>query len=167
MDEELGLYLNNKLKAVYFLLLKMGAIKEDAEDIVQETAFQFVQHLDTLQEEYVDAWLYRVAINKHYDSLRKLKYKNNYVKTFNIEDLMDWKTPEQIIIGNELHTLLSECLSKIPQKDAELLLLKYSGDLSLKDISIIYCTTDKSIKTQLARAKKKMRKIIEEAQPFG
>ncbi|MFJ7942012.1 hypothetical protein ACIQYG_26700 [Peribacillus sp. NPDC096622] len=51
------MYLNKKLKAVYFFLLKMGAIKEDAEDIVQETAFQFVQYLDTLQEEYVDAWL--------------------------------------------------------------------------------------------------------------
>ncbi|MGE7186849.1 RNA polymerase sigma factor [Peribacillus sp. NPDC006672] len=72
MDEQLSLYLNKKLKAVYFFLLKMGAIKEDAEDIVQETAFQFVQYLDTLQEEYVDAWLYRVAINKYYDSLRKV-----------------------------------------------------------------------------------------------
>lgn len=58
--------------------------------------------------------------------------------------------------------MLSECLRKIPQKYAEILLLKYSGDLSLKDIAIIYGTTDKSIKTQLARAKKKMRKMIEE-----
>ncbi|WP_342603841.1 sigma-70 family RNA polymerase sigma factor [Peribacillus sp. FSL E2-0159] len=163
MDEQqLSLYLNKKLKAVYFFLLKMGAIKEDAEDIVQETAFQFVQYLDTLQEEYVDAWLYRVAINKYYDSLRKLKYKNNYVNTFNLEELLDWTTPEQIIIENELHIMLSECLRKIPQKYAEILLLKYSGDLSLKDIAIIYGTTDKSIKTQLARAKKIMRKMIEE-----
>lgn len=43
MDEQLGLYINKKLKAVYFLLIKMGAIKEDAKDIIQETAIQFVQ----------------------------------------------------------------------------------------------------------------------------
>ncbi len=167
MDEQLGLYLNKKLKAIYFLLLKMGAIKEDAEDIVQETAYQFVQYLDTLQESYLDAWLYRVAINKYYDSLRKRKYKDNYVKTFNLDDLLDWTTPEQIIIENEWHIWLSDCLGKIPQKDAELLLLKYSGNLSLKDIAIIYSTTDKSIKTQLARAKKKMKKLLEEVERFG
>ena len=39
MDEELGLYIIKKLKAVYFLLIKMEAIKEEAEDIIQETAF--------------------------------------------------------------------------------------------------------------------------------
>lgn len=165
MDEQLlDLYLREKMKNVYFLLLRMGAIKEDAEDIVQDTAFQFVQYLDTIQEEYRDRWLFRVAINKYYDRLRKLKNKDNYVKTFSLDDLLDWKTPEQLILKKELHTFLLECLDKLTQKEAELLLLKYSGELSLKDIAIIYDTTDKSMKTQLARAKKKMRKYIEEGQ---
>lgn len=167
MDEQLGLYINKKLKAVYFLLIKMGAIKEDAEDIIQETAIQFVQYLDTIQEDYIDAWLFRVAINKYYDSLRKRKYKDKYVNSVKIEDLLDWTTPEDIMIKNELHTMLSECLGKIPQKDAELLLLKYCGELTLKDIAIIYGTTDKSIKTMLVRAKKKVRKVMEEVQRFG
>ncbi|UQW96417.1 sigma-70 family RNA polymerase sigma factor [Rummeliibacillus sp. G93] len=116
MDEQLGMYINKKLKAVYFLLIKMGAIKEDAEDIIQETAIQFVQYLDTIQEDYIDAWLFRVAINKYYDSLRKRKYKDKYVNSVKIEDLLDWTTPEDIMIKNELHTMLSECLGKIPQK---------------------------------------------------
>ncbi|WP_277584930.1 sigma factor [Psychrobacillus antarcticus] len=63
MDEELGLYLERKLKGVYYVLLKMGAKKEDAEDILQETAYRFVQLLDGVDERYMNAWLYRVAIN--------------------------------------------------------------------------------------------------------
>ncbi|KAA0547167.1 sigma-70 family RNA polymerase sigma factor [Bacillus sp. BGMRC 2118] len=167
MDEQVGLFLHEKLKGVHTLLMKMGACKEDAEDIVQETAFQFVQYLDTLDDEYVDAWLYRVAINKYYDSIRKRKHKDHYIQTFRMDDLLDWKTPEEIVLEKELQQWVSYCLRKLPQKDAELLLLKFSGDLSLKDIAIIYKTTDKTIKTQLARAKKKMRTLMEEERKHG
>ena len=162
MDEELGLYLKQKLKGVYFVLLKMGAKKEDAEDILQETAYRFVHLLDGIDKAYMDAWLYRVAINLFYDGLKKQKTKDYYLATFNTRDLLDLQTPEQSLIEGEFQQRIKIALSKLTPKDTEILLLKYSAEFSLKDIAHLLETTDKSIKTQLARAKKRLRKMIEE-----
>ena len=167
MDEELGFYLNRKLKGVYHLLLKMGAKKEDAEDILQETAYRFVQLLDGVEETYMDAWLYRVAINLFYDGLRKQKTIGRYLALFNTEDLLDLYTPEQSLIEGEFQQKVKIALSKLTPKDTEILLLKYSAEFTLKDIAHLLETTDKSIKTQLARAKKRLRKMIEEDTYFG
>ncbi|MEK5068683.1 RNA polymerase sigma factor [Sporosarcina sp. FSL K6-1508] len=162
MDEELGLYLERKLKGVYYVLLKMGAKKEDAEDILQETAYRFVQLLDGVDERYIDAWLYRVAINLFYDGLKKQKTMDRYLALFKTEDLLNLYTPEQSLIDGEFVKQMKIAMSKLRPKDTELLLLKYSAEFSLKDMAHLLETTDKSIKTQLARAKKRLRKMIEE-----
>jgi RNA polymerase sigma factor (sigma-70 family) len=162
MDEELGLYLERKLKGVYYVLVKMGAKKEDAEDILQETAYRFVQLLDGVDERYMDAWLYRVAINLFYDGLKKQKTMGRYLALFETDDLLDLYTPEQSLIDGEFEKQMKIAMSKLRPKDTEILLLKYSAGFSLKDMAHLLETTDKSIKTQLARAKKRLRKMIEE-----
>ncbi len=162
MDDELGLYLERKLKGVYYVLLKMGAKKEDAEDILQETAYRFVQLLDGIDETYMDAWLYRVAINLFYDGWKKKKTMVRYLTLFETEDLLDLYTPEQSLIDAEFEKQIKIAMSKLRPKDSEILLLRYSAEFSLKDMGRLLGTTDKSIKTQLARAKKRLRKMIEE-----
>lgn len=167
MDELLNRYLQGTMQSVYWCLLKMGAQKEDAEDIVQETVFQFVQYFESLPGDYLDAWLFRVAINKYYDQLRRQKYREQYINYWNLEDLIDLETPEKAVLQNEDKTLLWKVLQRLSPKEAELLILKYSAEFSLKDIAIIYQTTDKTIKTQLTRTKKKMKKYLKEDEHFG
>lgn len=41
----------------------MGAIKQDAEDVVQETAYQFIKYIAGIKVEQAEAWLFRVAIS--------------------------------------------------------------------------------------------------------
>jgi len=52
-------------------------------------------------------------------------------------------------------------------KEMELLLLKYSAELTLNEIAILFQTTDKSIKTQLARARKKFSEVFERTGNYG
>lgn len=63
--------LNEILKFVYSYLIKMGASKEDAEDIIQDTAYKFLQYIDSVQIDNIQSWLFRVAVNKYYDLSRK------------------------------------------------------------------------------------------------
>ncbi|EON70803.1 sigma factor [Lysinibacillus sphaericus] len=76
MNELFGKHLQEKLKTIQFTLLKMGAGKQDAEDILQETAYQFSKYIDGIDTEFAEAWLYRVAINKYYDALKNKKLTN-------------------------------------------------------------------------------------------
>lgn len=167
MNEKFGKQLQEKLRAIQFTLLKMGASTQDAEDILQETAYQFIKYIDGIDAKFAEAWLYRVAINKYYDSLKKQKHANQYVLSFNLQDLLDEQTPEQYLLQKEQLATVQQCLNRLQPKETELLLLKYSADLSLKEIAVLFGTTDKTIKTLLARAKKKFSDIYQKDGGYG
>ncbi|MEG0473280.1 MAG: sigma-70 family RNA polymerase sigma factor [Solibacillus sp.] len=167
MDERYNKQLQEKLLAVYKTLLKMGARKEDAEDIVQETAIQFIQYIDGISPNAASAWLYKVAIHKYYDLLKKAQSQQAYVITFQLEDLLDNETPEKIILQQELQQEITDQLRHLSDKESQLLLLKYGAGLSLKDIATLTNTTDKTVKTQLARAKSNLKQRLKEAQHGG
>lgn len=78
-----------------------------------------------------------------------------------MQDLLDEQTPEQYVLQQEQLAGVQQCLNRLKPKETELLLLKYSADLSLKEIAVLFGTTDKTIKTQLARAKKKFSEIYQ------
>lgn len=162
MNDAFGKKLQQKLHLVYLTLIKMGVSKEDAEDITQETAIRFLQYIDGIEVEFAQAWLFRVAINKYYDSLRREKTREKYILSFDTSDLFEFDTPEQLLLQKEFLNNIQTVLSKMKPKEAELLLLKYSADFSLKEIASVFQTSDKTIKTQLARAKQKMLKLIKE-----
>ena len=66
-DSMMAKKLNEILKFVYSYLIKMGASKEDAEDIIQDTAYKFLQYIDSIQMDNIKSWLFRVAVNQYYD----------------------------------------------------------------------------------------------------
>ncbi len=162
MNEVFGKKLQQKLHSVFLTLIKMGVSKEDAEDITQETAIQFLQYIDGIDIDYAQAWLYRVAINRYYDSLKKKRSNENYILTFDTSQLFEFNTPEHILLRKELQKNIQYVLSKMKPKEAELLLMKYSANFSLIEMAILFQTSDKTIKTQLARAKQKMVQLLEE-----
>ncbi|MCR2822286.1 RNA polymerase sigma factor [Lederbergia panacisoli] len=161
MNEAFGKTLQNKMHSVYLTLIKMGSSKEDAEDIMQDTAIQFLQYIDGIEITFAQAWLYRVAINKYYDSLKKRKSHEKYILAFDMGQLFDYDTPEHVLLRKELQLDVQRALKQMKPKEAEILLLKYSADFSLKDIAVLFDTTDKTIKTQLARAKQKLVALLE------
>lgn len=145
--------LYEKLKVVYSYLLKMGATKEDAEDVIQETAYKFLLYIDSIKIENVDGWLFRVAVNQYYDLTRKKTKQNNILLAFNYRELLEEATPETIFIKKESSGEIEEILLKMKPKFRELLLLKYSTGLSLKEIAEVFNMTEGSVKTVLSRAR--------------
>ncbi|MCW1927921.1 RNA polymerase sigma factor [Bhargavaea beijingensis] len=160
MEEGLGVFLSTKLEKVYKTLRKMGANKEDAEDIIQETAYRFILYIDGIDINYSEAWLHRVAINQFYDLMKKRKTIRGYLENIKIEDLLDYHTPEQVVLDIESRQKINKWFDNISRKNKEMILLKYVAGLSLKEIAMIYKTTDKSVKTQLARSRTKLKRLI-------
>jgi DNA-directed RNA polymerase specialized sigma24 family protein len=62
--------IKNDLKIIYRYLIKMGASREDAEDIIQETLYKALQNLELLIPGKVKAWLFKVSINCFYNICR-------------------------------------------------------------------------------------------------
>lgn len=155
-----------ELQLVYRKLLQMGATKEDAEDLIQETAIQFLHYLSAIEPEKARAWLYRTAIHRFYDSLRKQKRWHAYIESGNWRETSASISPEEQLIQVESAAEIQKYMEQLSPKDQELLTLKYISQLSLEEIADLHMTSDKTIKTQLARARKRLASLIKQKEGF-
>ena len=153
-DSLMGKKLNEILKFVYSYLIKMGASKEDAEDIIQDTAYKFLQYIESVKIDNIQSWLFRVAINQYYDLSRKRSRRRDILLKFNVQEIFEEETPEKVLMQNELERDVQEILSKLNPKYRQMLLLKYSTGLKMKEIAVVYGMKEGSIKTVLHRARK-------------
>lgn len=153
-DSMMGKKLNDILKFVYSYLLKMGASKEDAEDIIQDTAYKFLQYFDSVKITNTQSWLFRVAVNQYYDMTRKKSRRREILLKFNIQELFEEDTPEKVLLQSELEKDIHELLKRLKPKYRQLLLLKYSTGLKINEIAELYSMKEGSVKTILHRARK-------------
>ncbi|MEC2073371.1 RNA polymerase sigma factor [Alkalihalophilus marmarensis] len=152
-DAQVGELLQEPLNMIRSYLLKMGAVKEDAEDIIQETAYQFLLYMDSVTIENVEGWLFRVAVNRYYDLSRKQTRRRTILLTFNVEKLIEEATPESTFLRLEEGTVVRAVLAKLKEKYSELLLLKYSTGLSIQEIAEVVGMKEGTVKTNLYRAR--------------
>lgn len=150
MDQKLYDY----LKIVKNYLMKMGASKEDAEDIVQDTAYKFILYIDSISHKNVEGWLFRVAVNGYYDLYRKRSRRQAIALKFNFQQLFEEFTPEEAVLQKERKQDVDDVLKKLKPKHQQLLILKYSLDLAIRDIAKLCEMKEDTVKTTLYRARK-------------
>lgn len=146
------LYKRN-IDAVYqisFLHLKN---KNDAEDAVQTVFMKYLTLMPEFQNRnHEKSWFILTARNhcrdilKHWWNSRRSsdEYEKSYIA---FEDKPD---------GD-----ITAALLKIPEKYRELIYLYYYEEYSVKEISGMINKNESTIRTQLARAREKLRKIID------
>lgn len=61
---------------MFRLLLAKGTLKEDAEDIIQNTFYKVYLLIDELTESNLRPWFFRVALNENIDLKRKKEHNN-------------------------------------------------------------------------------------------
>lgn len=142
------------LQKVKGYLMKIGASKEDAEDIVQETAYKFILYIDSIGPYQVESWLYRVAVNGYYDLYRKGSRRQEILLKFNFYKLIEEETPEAVLIQNEAKKDVESVLIKLKPKQQQLLLMKYSMGMAIREIGALIEMQEQSVKTSLYRARK-------------
>jgi len=149
LEEELYQY----LQMISSYLMKMGASKEDAEDICQNTAYKFFAYIDGIQSETVKSWLFRVAVNEYYDLCRKQK-RRKHKFAMDVEQILDGQTTEEQVLQREVANEIISTLQMMPEKHREFLILKYSAGLRIQEIADMYTMRPDSVKTTLYRARK-------------
>lgn len=146
--------------------------KEDAEDIAQEVFLEAHRSLESFrQESKLSTWLYRIAVTKSLDHLRKKKRKKRFSSLKRVIGFNDpvealalpsvTETPVEVLSGNERMDVLQNALDTLPdnQKTA-FLLSKYDG-YSNQEIAEIMHTTVSAVESLVHRAKKNLQKKLE------
>lgn len=105
--------------------------------------------------ENAEGWLYRTAVRKALDELRRRMRRNRY------EQLLGWlrpvPTPEQVRASNEEQQNVRLVLAAMEPRQAELLLLRSHG-LSYDELASALDLNPVSIGTLLSRAQQAFRK---------
>ncbi len=143
-------------KMLYYKALSYVGKKEDALDAIQETAYNAFLAIGQLRNpEYFSTWLFRILIRECY---RLLKERDQIIPYEERELLkkLDRKHDKEL---DSFH--LSEALSRLNSSYQTSIILYYYHELSIKDISEVMEKPVGTVKTNLRRARKKLKSELE------
>jgi len=126
----------------------------EAEDAVQSTFLRIFRHAADYRDEWrTSTWLYRILTNVCIDQWRKRRRLGDVTEPTDV--------PARHASGSE-RIDVDRALSKLPPEARVILILCYVEELSYGEIAKARGITINTVKTQLLRAKRFMRKHLSE-----
>jgi RNA polymerase sigma-70 factor (ECF subfamily) len=126
----------------------------DAKDALQLTFCQLWEHRAEIDTERVKSWLFTVAHHKMIDHFRRRKHTTPILPLH----LSSRAEEEQL----ELQDLLDQALQYLPAQQRMLITLRDYEGYSYREIAEIADLKLEQVKVYLFRARKKLRKVIEQ-----
>lgn len=159
-------------RKVYVYILMMVRQPQLAEDLAQDTFIKAIQSLKRGQyaeDNKFGSWLIRIAHNIVIDHFRRNKQRQELLSCNYDYDLfatarLSEANAEQRMVYGQVLADVRALVEQLPMEQREVVLLRYYGDLSFKEIADL---TDVSINTALGRMRYaliNMRKTIEAKQ---
>lgn len=134
--------------------------EEDARDVFQEGFIKIFRSLDTFRHQSsLETWMTRIMINSALSHLRlkKLKFSENVSDLPDIGE--DDSTPDKYM---DLDTnSVIECVKQLPDGYRTVLNLYVMDGYSHKDIAQMLGISENTSKTQLLKARKKVRELFD------
>lgn len=145
-------YGNGILRFAYTYVHNM----EDAEDILQETLIQYMRTAPVFENErHEKAWLFTVAAN-----ISKNKIKSNNIRR------ADELNEELVAEKKEDLSYLWDAVKRLPEDYREVIHLFYEEDLTTAQIAQVLRRRESTVRSQLKRARDKLKEILKESYDF-
>lgn len=164
-------------KPVYNLCLRMSGNPEDARDLSQEAFVKAWRGLRFYQfEAAFSTWLYRLTSNVCIDFLRKKKRTPQTALSLQNEDGEDMEPevedslpgPEEQLLHKERQSHIAWAMGQLEPEFRQVLTLRVLQELPYEQIAEIMELKVGTVKSRLARARWKLKKILlESGNNFG
>jgi RNA polymerase sigma-70 factor (ECF subfamily) len=148
---------HNVISTCYGLLSSL----EDAEDVAQDVFIEVYKSIRSFRKEAdLNTWIYRIAINKSLDLLRKRKRKK---RVGDLRGLLRAKTksssgPHQRLEEKERREILQQQIGQLPESQRIALVLSQYEKLSNQKIAAVMGTSEAAVESLLHRARANLRK---------
>ncbi|UXP31242.1 RNA polymerase sigma factor [Reichenbachiella agarivorans] len=160
---------------VYNTVLSYTQNVEDAEEILQDV---FISIFDTAAKfQYnstINTWIYRIAVNKSLDFLRKknsAKRKGIFLSLYKKDsqeikyDSTDFIHPGVRLENQENAATLFKVIKKLPDNQKTAFILTHIEDLSQQETADVMKITRKAVESLIQRAKANLKKDLEKYFP--
>lgn len=130
---------------IFRYVVYKGCSYEEAMDITQEVFIKMMKSLHTYKEQgYFKAWLYRIAHNETMNIFRKKKQEIFYFQQQEQNAIMK-DFSEKLVNQN----LIQQLVKQLPEKQQEVVILKYYHGFKSKEIAKITGSTLPAVKSRL------------------
>ncbi len=144
--------------------------REDAEDLAQDVFVEVYNSIDSFRgDAKLSSWIYRIAVNKSLDFVRKKKRKKRFAFVLSLTGFGDEEKELQLPVTSNPHTdleqkernqILNKAIDSLPENQkVAITLSKYEG-FSNKEIAEIMKTSVSSVDSLIHRAKNKLQKKL-------
>lgn len=153
-------------KQVYNLCLRMTGDPEDAMDLSQEAFLKAWRGLRFYKfESAFSTWLYRLTSNVCIDHLRRQKRRPAVSLTVGDEeeelDVPDTEPlPEEQVLQNETQSAVAAAMNQLEEEFRLILTLRVVEERSYEEIADILDLKVGTVKSRIARARIKLKKIL-------
>ncbi len=147
-----------------FVMKRIGANKDEVDEIVEETFVAAWRGLTTFRHKSsYFTWLCRIALNKIADYYHDQINSRSGIVVPLIEAITqkDEKSlsPEESLALKDLRRSVNDCLNLLPDDKRRLLWFRYWKDMSYIEISKIMGISERAVEGRLYRAKEEFSKV--------
>lgn len=153
---------------IYRFCLKLCMHKANAEDLYQQTFLRMMEiEMEMNWQDHPKTFLFSVANSIWKNDIRKKARHERIAPTMTISEVTenyvkdDGNLQQEVLDGIRNDSLLT-CIQELPDKLRVPVELYYSFEYSLKDIATIMQIPTGTIKSRLAKARKIMKRRLEE-----
>ena len=149
---------------IYKLIYRWVRHHETAEDLCQEVFLKAWQVLPRFKGgALIYSWLHRIAVNCSKDFIRKQNRQGVFEDValpHNADDRLQMaqthSNPHEILETEELRSIISKCVRRLPSNQCYIFCLYYRDGLSIKEIASRLNKAEGTIKTHLRRARQEL-----------
>ncbi|WP_027418265.1 RNA polymerase sigma factor [Crocinitomix catalasitica] len=157
-------------ESIYYMMLKMVRIEDDAEDLTIEAFGKAFNRLHQYSPSFAfSTWLFKIASNNAIDFIRKKRikvtsmdtaYVNSDGETVGIDVQSEAKDPEELTMQVEKVKKMREIVQKLKPRYRDLIEKRYFQELTYEEISIEMKLPLGTVKAQLFRARAFLAEMI-------
>lgn len=161
--------INMHEQSVYRIALRYTKNESDALDISQETFIKVYRAISSFKgDSSLSTWIYRIASNVCIDYIRKndkfsevpLYKTDDSGNTYDIDIASPVGNPEEYVESTETICEITNALNKLSDEHKEVIILRDIEGFSYTEIADILEIEQGTVKSRIARARKKFRTIL-------
>ena len=149
---------------IYRLAIAMLDDPAEADEAAQETLISAMDRLDSFRgEASFSTWLYAIALNECRGRLRKRRARERLAQVLHAVfrvDLIPPSSVESTVIEQLQNTALWQAIQALPDKQREVIMLRYYNELKIVDIVRVLGITDRAVRARLRTANDHLRAVL-------
>jgi len=138
--------------------LRLSSNADTADELVQEAMLRAARSWKTFRgESRFETWLFRIVVNVFRDHAGRARREDPLS-----EESIDagQRLPSEQAIAGELGELVARCVSALPERQREVLVLSVYEGLSAREIATVLGTNEANVYSTLSLAREKLRRQL-------